>query len=1151
MFNLYRLNGKLCGVAKARLHSVRSSLSFAFMLRKFVALIAVFASLAWATTPLLAAENEAARTGPKIMPASDEGVNAMKGFQLPAGYKVELAAAEPLFANPVSFTIDEQGRFYVAETFRFNAGVLDIRGIMHWLDEELASKSVEERVAYTRRHSTEKGEKPLNWFTDNEDRISLVWDSNGDGVAETSSVFATFRDEADGIGSGILSRKGKVWYTNIPHLWQLEDKDGDGKSDVKKSLSYGYGVRFGFLGHDSHGLRIGPDGRLYYSIGDRGGHIELPNGKVVENLEEGAIYRCELDGSNLEIFHHGLRNPQELVFDDLGNLWTCDNNSDAGDPARVVYAVEGGDSGWRVGWQFIERPMRRSSWLAERLCYEYFKDRAAYTVPPVSSKVGNGPSGLTYDPGIALTEEWRGRFFLANFSGNPNSGIYSFAVQPQGAGFSLKDNKKFWWSFLPTDIEFGYDGAIYATDWVNGWSGLGKGRIYRLYQPDEHNKPVAAEVKQLFAEGFDKRSTDELAKLLAHQDQRVRQEAQFALVDKKAEKELSKVAASGPTLHSRLHAIWGLGQLARKGRSVSLNDLLTDKETEIRAQTLKIIADAKLSKYQKQVVAALADSEARVRYFAGIATAKLGNKDSVPALLAMLKANDDADPWIRHAGVMGLVSCSRVADIAKLSTDSSPAIRLAAAVALRQLKSAELTRFLSDKDPRVVAEAARAINDLPVVGALPALASLTDRLDEFAALPAGSNTEPTPRDAILRRIINANFRIGLASNAEALSSMAGNDKLPEGIRIEALTQLGNWAAPSGRDQVSGLWRPLPKRTAPDAKNLEPMAAKLIDSQSSAITKIALLETAEMLNWKSLSDAAFGIVSDAKADKKLRVAALHYMGASKSPKLTQAVELASKDKAEEVRTAATKLAASVSTGAGAVATLAKTLASGGVSEKQAALATVATIAGKDAAALLTQWLDNLNAGKVAKELQLDLLEAAAKRPENEIKERLTKFNSSRPDEGGLGNYIECMTGGDKDAGRKVFVEKLEVSCIRCHRVQGAEGGDAGPNLSDVGKRQDRRYILESIIYPNKVVAPGFENVTVRLKDGRNFVGVVKEDTKDTLALLVNEDGEMLLKKFKPAEISSREKGLSGMPDTVKDMMTKREIRDVVEFLSSQK
>jgi quinoprotein glucose dehydrogenase len=88
---------------------------------------------------------------PSVAAASDEGESAIKRFRVPR-FKVELFAAEPMLANPVAFCIDEHGRFYVAETFRLHAGVTDIRGHMTSLDEELAVKTVEERVAYMTKH---------------------------------------------------------------------------------------------------------------------------------------------------------------------------------------------------------------------------------------------------------------------------------------------------------------------------------------------------------------------------------------------------------------------------------------------------------------------------------------------------------------------------------------------------------------------------------------------------------------------------------------------------------------------------------------------------------------------------------------------------------------------------------------------------------------------------------------------------------------------------------------------------------------------------------------------------------------------------------------------------------------------------------------
>src|SRR5687767_4791902 len=121
------------------------------MFRKIIC-AAVFTLASSAPLPAAQLAHGTNANPPKVAPASDEGERAMRRFRIPPGFKVEQFAAEPLLANPVAFAIDEKGRFFIAETFRLHAGVTDIRGHMTWLDEELASKSVEERVEIMKRH---------------------------------------------------------------------------------------------------------------------------------------------------------------------------------------------------------------------------------------------------------------------------------------------------------------------------------------------------------------------------------------------------------------------------------------------------------------------------------------------------------------------------------------------------------------------------------------------------------------------------------------------------------------------------------------------------------------------------------------------------------------------------------------------------------------------------------------------------------------------------------------------------------------------------------------------------------------------------------------------------------------------------------------
>jgi len=291
-------------------------------------------------------------------------------------------------------------------------------------------------------------------------------------------------------------------------------------------------VRVGSGSHALHGLRIGHEGKLYFSVGDRGANVRAWDGSQIANPEYGAVYRCNLDGSDLELFAIGLRNPQGLAFDKFGNLFTGDNNSDAGDPSRWVYVVEGADSGWRVGYQFIERPVDadtlthspqpRGAWLNERQCYPQFEGQAAFLVPPIDT-IANGPSGVTYYPGVGLPEKYDNHFFLCDFKGSAaNSLIHSFATSPKGAGFELVDRGVLVSNVLPTDVEFGPDGRVYWCDWVNGWPPPGKGRLYRVYDEQLAQSPLVLQTRKLIAEGMDHRSENELLKLLSHPDQRVR-----------------------------------------------------------------------------------------------------------------------------------------------------------------------------------------------------------------------------------------------------------------------------------------------------------------------------------------------------------------------------------------------------------------------------------------------------------------------------------------------------------------------------------------------------------------------------------------------------------------------------------------------------
>ena len=157
--------------------------------------------------------------------------------------------------------------------------------------------------------------------------------------------------------------------------------------------------------------------------------------------------------------------------------------------------------------------------------------------------------------------------------------------------------------------------------------------------------------------------------------------------------------------------------------------------------------------------------------------------------------------------------------------------------------------------------------------------------------------------------------------------------------------------------------------------------------------------------------------------------------------------------------------------------------------------------------LSRWLNRLGTKDVPPEIELDLIEAAGRKKDPEIVRQLRRIDEARPHDDPLSAYRETLVGGNAESGWKIFSEKAEVECIRCHKARD-RGGEVGPDLNGIGSRHDRRYLLESIVTPDRQIAKGFETLVVAAADGQVHTGIVKEDTPDHIRLIMP-DGKFVV------------------------------------------
>lgn len=1007
----------------------------------------------------------------------------------------------------VSLDIDERGRVLVAESHRRDAGTEDNRR-RDWLEADLAARTLEDRLRYSRDAIARGAIQDADYFTRESDRLVALEDTDGDGVADRRAVLGSWNEELTGLVAGVESREGTIWVANIPSIYQLRDEDGDGVAEEEREIVRGFGIKTSLGGHDLHGFAWGPDGKLYVSIGDRGYHLKLPNGDVLESPlgpGRGAVFRMNPDGSALEVFATGLRNPQELAFDDFGNLFTGDNNGDGGDPARLVYVVEGGDTGWAMPYQSLAGDYVRGPWMAERLFDLEHPTQPAWILPPIA-QIGNGPSGLVHYPGLGLPARYANHFFLCDYAYlYGKSGIWSFTVEPRGAGFEMVDPQPFIWSILTPDFDFSWDGRMFAALYDQ----LGDSRGISVFEhPESRADPRVRALSEIAASRMSTRGVEDLVGLLAFPDQRIRLRAQFELARRKESVPLAALANDAKAdLIPRLHAIWGLGQIGVEGLRALGADAQgwhVDAPEELRAQVARAAGEARAREWLPALHAALSDPSLRVRFFAAQSLGRLADTSSVEPLLALLRENDDRDVFLRHAAVLALHRIGAHDALSALASDGSRAVRLAALLVLRRAGDARVAAFLEDSDPLLVVEAARAIYDGPIEVAMPALASLAVRPGGLAPVEPGDRQIG---EALHRRVIGANVRLRSHDGAVALARYVADERQQESLRALALEQLGSYAEPPVRDLTMGFHRPV----APVDRSL---VASVLESQGRALVESSLggraLEIAGAYGVSPLGDAELiARVASLEAGEPARVAALSALrsrieSGAASTAMRATAETAVADPSPAIRMAARDLLRAVDLEAGLESYFVALESGEDPAEQRHAWQRVGTLDDERARDVITQGLVYWEMGELDEDVALDVIEAGLAQSDPALVERaraLLAPSAERPVE----SRRWALAGGDPVAGRAIF--QTLGDCQRCHGDPEASsdtaghGGRIGPALAGIAAKGPH-FALESVIEPGAQIAAGFPTPS-----GMPPVGLALEPKalRDLVAYLMSLDG----------------------------------------------
>ena len=530
----------------------------------------LFSSAAFALFMLLGVPSNA-QNALRDIPDSDPQLQ-LETFKVADGYEVTLFASDPMVVKPIQMNWDADGRLWVASS-----------------------------IIYPHMKTGEEAN----------DKIYILEDTDGDGVADKSTIFA----EGLLMPTGILPGDGGVYVANSTEVLFLADTDGDGEADLRRKVLTGFGT--GDTHHLIHTFRWGPEGLLYFNQSIYiYSHVETPWG--VRRLEGGGVWQLRPENYKLEVYAKGLINPWGLQFDRWGQSFLTDGAGGEG----INYAFPGAT--------FVTAPGA---------------ERVIRGLNPGQPK----HSGLDVVSGRHLPADWQGNFITNDFRANR---INRFTVEEQGSGFVTKQAEDLLWadhvSFRPVDITIGPDGAIYVADWYNPIIQHGEvdfhdprrdqqhGRIWRI---TKKGSPLVKTQKLTEA------SLDELFEALKAPEDWTRLQAKLVIKQKNPEEVLPQLQDWINALndkdpeyeHHLLEALWVHQSFDRLNEPL-LFQLLKAKSHNARAAAVRVLQfySENTAEASEAIQTAVADPHPRVRLEAVIALRRYRSADAASAALSVL-----------------------------------------------------------------------------------------------------------------------------------------------------------------------------------------------------------------------------------------------------------------------------------------------------------------------------------------------------------------------------------------------------------------------------------------------------------------------------------------------------------------------------------